>query len=187
MVDTSAFVARSPSRSASPLTARCRRTTRAAAGHLLERPVDQFALDHRRIAVSLEPFIRYCACLPALQTFGNNKCVPPKRAIGRPSPGPAWLNRANSPKPPPSMPIVRSSSGSKIALRVSPVSIPPRLNHRRGIAMPISTLNCCGAKRANAAIPSCSARSNPVREIQDRRTLYWVGGVVRNGAAVEDV
>jgi hypothetical protein len=47
-----------------------------------ERPVDQFALDHRRIAVSLEPFIRYCARLPALQTFGNNKCVPPKRAIG---------------------------------------------------------------------------------------------------------
>jgi hypothetical protein len=44
----SAFVARSPSRSASPLTARSRRTTRAAAGHLLERPVDQFALDHRR-------------------------------------------------------------------------------------------------------------------------------------------
>ena len=101
--------------------------------------------------------------------------------------GKSRLNRANSPKPPPSMPIVRSSSGSKIALRVSPVSIPPRLNHRRGNAMPISTLNCCGAKRANAAIPSCSARSNPVREIQDRRTLYWVCGVVLNGAAVEDV
>jgi hypothetical protein len=49
----------SPSRSVSPLTARYRAATRAVAGRLLERPVDQFALDHRRIAVSLEPFIRY--------------------------------------------------------------------------------------------------------------------------------
>ena len=31
--------------------------------------------------------------------------------------------------------------------------------------MPISTLNCCGAKRANAAIPSCSARSVAVTGI----------------------